>query len=194
VKRFATLSDGSFFEPLNSFKKSAQKLAILQRKLKNKRKFSKNWLKQKAKITQHHEKIAAARRDTLHKISTEICENQAVIVIEDLKINNMSKTAKLNPSTRSGVKQKSGLNKSILDQGWGLFFEMLAYKQDWNGGLLIKVPPQHTSQECPRCHHIAKANRLTQADFVCVSCGYENNADIVGAINVLTRGLSGASL
>ncbi|MCX7066687.1 MAG: transposase [Methylococcales bacterium] len=194
VKRFATLSDGAFFEPLNSFKKSAEKLATLQRKLKHKRKFSKNWLKQKAKITQHHEKIAAARHDTLHKISTEICENQAVIVIEDLKINNMSKAAKLNPSTRSGVKQKSGFNKSILDQGWGLFFEMLAYKQDWNGGLLIKVPPQYTSQKCPRCHHTDKANRLTQAEFVGVGCGYENNADVVGAINILTRGLSGAIL
>ena len=77
VKRFATLSDGSFIEPLNSFKKSAEKLATLQRKLKHKKKFSKNWQKQKAKITKHHEKIASARRDYLHKKSTAICENQA---------------------------------------------------------------------------------------------------------------------
>ncbi len=189
VKRFATLSDGSFIEPLNSFKKSAEKLATLQRKLKHKKKFSKNWQKQKAKITKYHEKIAAARRDFLHKKSTAICENQAVICIEDLKIKNMSKTAKL-----KNVKQKSGLNKSILDQGWGMFFDMLTYKQDWNGGRVIKVPPQHTSQKCPSCHHVAKENRLTQAEFVCVECGYKNNADVVGAINVLTRGLSGASL
>ncbi len=117
VKRFATLSDGSFIEPLNSFKKSAEKLATLQRKLKHKKKFSKNWQKQKAKITKYHEKIAAARRDFLHKKSTAICENQAVICIEDLKIKNMSKTAKL-----KNVKQKSGLNKSILDQGLGDVF------------------------------------------------------------------------
>lgn len=189
VKRFVTLSDGTFIEPLNSFKKSAEKLATLQRKLKHKKKFSKNWQKQKAKITKHHEKIAAARRDFLHKKSTAICENQAVICIEDLKIKNMSKAAKL-----KNVKQKSGLNKSILDQGWGMFFDMLTYKQDWNGGMVIKVPPHHTSQKCPSCHHIAKENRLTQAEFVCVECGYKNNADVVGAINVLTRGLSGASL
>lgn len=189
VKRFVTLSDGTFIEPLNSFKKSAEKLATLQRKLKHKKKFSKNWQKQKAKITKHHEKIAAARRDFLHKKSTAICENQAVICIEDLKIKNMSKSAKL-----KNVKQKSGLNKSILDQGWGMFFDMLTYKQDWNGGMVIKVPPHHTSQKCPSCHHIAKENRLTQAEFVCVECGYKNNADVVGAINVLTRGLSGASL
>lgn len=189
VKRFATLSDGTFIEPLNSFKKSAEKLATLQRKLKHKKKFSKNWQKQKAKITKHHEQIAAARRDFLHKKSTAICENQAVICIEDLKIKNMSKSAKL-----KNVKQKSGLNKAILDQGWGMFFDMLTYKQDWNGGMVIKVPPHHTSQKCPSCHHIAKENRLTQAEFVCVECGYKNNADVVGAINVLTRGLSGASL
>ncbi|MGB4497278.1 MAG: transposase [Methylococcaceae bacterium] len=189
VKRFATLSDGSFIEPLNSFKKSAEKLATLQRKLKHKKKFSKNWQKQKAKITKHHEQIASARRDYLHKKSTVICENQAVICIEDLKIKNISKAAKL-----KNVKQKSGLNKSILDQGWGMFFDMLTYKQDWNGGMVIKVPPHHTSQKCPSCHHIAKENRLTQAEFVCVECGYKNNADVVGAINVLTRGLSGASL
>jgi len=189
VKRFATLSDGSFIEPLNSFKKSAEKLATLQRKLKHKKKFSKNWQKQKAKITKHHEQIANARRDYLHKKSTEICENQAVICIEDLKIKNMSKSAKL-----KNVKQKSGLNKSILDQGWGMFFDMLTYKQEWNGGIVIKVPPHHTSQTCPSCHHVAKENRLTQAEFVCIECGYKNNADVVGAINVLTRGLSGASL
>lgn len=189
VKRFATMSDGTFIEPLNSFKKSAEKLATLQRKLKHKKKFSKNWQKQKAKITKHHEKIAAARRDFLHKKSTAICENQAVICIEDLKIKNMSKAAKL-----KNVSQKSGLNRSILDQGWGIFFDMLAYKQDWNGGMMIKVPPHYTSQECPRCHHIATANRLTQAEFVCVECNYTNHADVIGAINVLTRGLSGASL
>jgi len=186
IVRFATLSDGTFYEPLNSFKNAARKLATLQRRLKHKRKFSKNWLKQKTKISKHHEKIANARHDYLHKISTEISENQAVIVIEDLKIKNMSASAK-----GKNVKQKSGLNKAILDQGWGLFADMLAYKQDWNGGLLIKVSPQYTSQECPSCHYVAKANRLTQAEFVCVSCDYENHADVVGAINIKTRGLRG---
>jgi putative transposase len=189
VKCFATLSNGIVYQPLNSFKKSAEKLAILQRKLKNKRKFSKNWQKQKAQITQHHEKIANARRDTLHKISTEISENQAVIVIEDLKVKNMSKSAKGN-SEKHGkrVAQKSGLNRSILNQGWGMFFDMLEYKQDWNGGIVVKVPAHHTSQTCPCCHHVAKENRLTQAAFVCIECGYSNNADLVGAINVLARG------
>ncbi|MFU8788610.1 MAG: zinc ribbon domain-containing protein [Methylobacter sp.] len=47
---------------------------------------------------------------------------------------------------------------------------------------------QHTSQTCPSCRHVAKENRLTQAEFVCVECGFSENADLVGAINVLARG------
>jgi IS605 OrfB family transposase len=189
VKRFATLSDGTVFEPLNSFKSKAEKLAKLQRKLKHKKKFSSNWKKAKAKITKCHEEIANARKDYLHKISTEICENQAVIVVEDLKVKNMSKSARGNSEKHGkNVAQKSGLNKSILDQGWGLFFDMLDYKQDWNGGMVIKVPAHHTSRTCPCCQHVAKENRLTQAEFVCVECGFSENADLVGAINVLSLG------
>uniref|UniRef100_UPI000590505C zinc ribbon domain-containing protein n=1 Tax=Aquaspirillum serpens TaxID=190 RepID=UPI000590505C len=58
----------------------------------------------------------------------------------------------------------------------------------WNGGHLIAVPPQNTSRTCPSCGHISAENRQTQAQFQCVQCGYENHADVVGAINVLTRG------
>ncbi len=107
----------------------------------------------------------------------------------------MSKSAKGNSEQHGRqVKQKSGLNKAILDQGWGMFVEMLAYKQAWNGGELIKVPPQYTSQTCPSCDYVSKNNRKTQAEFVCVECDYKNHADAVGAINILTRGLSGVSL
>ena len=62
------------------------------------------------------------------------------------------------------------------------------YKVSWNGGMLLAVPPHNTSRTCPCCGHIAKENRITQAVFLCVDCGYENNADVVGAINVLERG------
>ena len=65
---------------------------------------------------------------------------------------------------------------------------MLNYKLAWAGGTLIAVPAHHTSQECPACHHVSPDNRRTQALFLCVECGYENNADTVGAINVLERG------
>jgi len=86
------------------------------------------------------------------------------------------------------VRAKSGLNKSILDQGWFEFRRQLDYKLAWNGGWLIAVPPQNTSRTCPCCGHVSKDNRQTQARFECVGCGFEENADVVGAINVLRAG------
>jgi putative transposase len=86
------------------------------------------------------------------------------------------------------VKSKSGLNKSILDQGWGMFVQMLEYKQAWSGGDVLRVNPKNTSRTCPCCGHVAKENRITQANFECVECGFKANADLVGALNVLERG------
>ncbi|MCL2459634.1 MAG: transposase, partial [Desulfobulbus sp.] len=86
------------------------------------------------------------------------------------------------------VRAKAGLNKAILDQGWSEFRRQLDYKLAWQGGRLIAVPPQYTSQICPRCGCKSADNRQTQAKFVCVECGFEEHADVVGAINVLARG------
>ena len=86
------------------------------------------------------------------------------------------------------MKAKSGLNKSILDQGWSMLVNMLVYKQQWRGGLLVKVDPKYTSQTCSSCGHIAKENRPTQAKFECVSCGYVANADINASRNILAVG------
>ena len=111
------------------------------------------------------------------------------VVVEDLQVRNMSQSAAgtaENPGKH--VAQKSGLNKAILDQGWGEFRRQLGYKMTWNGGMLFAVPPHHTSQTCPCCGHVSANNRQTQARFACVECGYENHADVVGAVNILERG------
>jgi len=84
---------------------------------------------------------------------------------------------------------KSALNKAILDQGWYEFRRQLEYKLACNGGHLIVVPPQNTSRTCPCCGHVSADNRQTQARFECVECGYQNHADVVGAINILSRGM-----
>jgi len=86
------------------------------------------------------------------------------------------------------VAPTESLNKSILDQGWFEFRRQLEYKLKWNGGRLIAVSPRNTSIPCPRCRHIDKANRLSQSQFQCVACGFEENADLVGALNVLRAG------
>ena len=189
VVRFATMSDGSHIEPINSFKKHQERLARYQRRMSRKVKFSNNWKKAKTKIQRIHRTIAHARKDYLHKITTTISQNHALVCIEDLQVRNMSRSSKGNREEHGKmVKQKSGLNRAILDQGWGEFRRQLGYKMTWQGGILLAVPPHNTSRTCPCCSNVSKDNRKTQAKFECVECGYENHADLVGAINILERG------
>ncbi len=142
VTRFATLSDGTFHEPLNAFRKMELKLAREQRKLARKTTRSNNWQKQKERITRLHIRIADMRNDYLHKLSTTISKNHAVVVLEDLKVKDMSASAQ---GTREKpgrtVKQKAGLNKAILDQGWGNFRLYLEYKQARLGGWVTLRQP-----------------------------------------------------
>ncbi len=189
IARFATMSDTTFIEPCNSFKNKQKRLAFYQRCMSKKQKFSNNWRKAKFKVQQLHVHIANTRRDFLHKTSTMISKNHALICIEHLQIRNMSKSSKGNLKQHGTmVRQKSGLNRSILDQGWGEFRRQLEYKTMWNGAMIIAVPPHNTSRTCPCCGCVSKDNRQTQAEFLCVDCGYKNHADVVGAINILERG------
>ena len=189
ITRFATLSDGSYLEPLNSFRTHQQALAKAQRAMSRKTKFSRNWKKAKARVQTMHTRIANVRRDFLHKATTTISKNHAIVCLEDLQIRNMSTSAAGTVETPGrNVRAKSGLNTSILDQGWFEFRRQLEYKQGWLGGDVLAVPARNTSRTCPACGHVSAENRLTQARFACVECGYENHADLVGAINVLARG------
>ena len=190
IARFATFSDGDFLEPLNSFKRHQVRLARYQRRMSRKVKFSSNWKKAKAKVQQLHTRIAHCRNDFLHKATTAISQNHALVCIEDLQVGNMSKSAKgSNGKPGKNVKAKAGLNRSIMDQGWYEFRRQLKYKLEWSGGMLVAVPPHNTSRTCPCCGHISPDNRRTQAEFLCVQCGHHNHADVVGAMNILERGL-----
>ncbi|MBO6225376.1 MAG: transposase, partial [Psychrobacter sp.] len=189
INKLITTSNGQVIKPKNSFKANQVKLAKLQRGLAKKVKFSENWKKQNRKIQKLHSHIADIRHDYLHKITTDISKSHAMIACEDLKVANMSKSASGTAENKGRhVKAKSGLNKSILDQGWGMMIDMLEYKQHWQGGLLIKVNPRYTSQTCSQCQHVSKENRQTQARFECVKCRYVANADFNAARNILAAG------
>ena len=189
ITKLLTTSDGQTIKPKNSFKINQEKLAKLQRQLSKKVKFSENWKKQNRKIQKLHHHIANIRHDYLHKITTSISKNHAMIACEDLKVVNMSKSASGTMENKGRhVKAKSGLNKSILDQGFSMMVDMIEYKQQWRGGLLIKINPRYTSQTCFECKHIAKENRQTQSKFECVKCGYIANADVNAARNILAAG------
>jgi putative transposase len=189
VLRFATLSDGKVFEPLNSFKAHRRRLAHHQRRMARCFTFGKNWHKARRKVQRIHARIRHCRLDYLHKVSNAISKNHAMVCVEDLQVRNMSQSAAGTVEHPSrNVRAKAALNRSILDQGWAEFRRQLEYKLGWKGGMLIAVPPHHSSQRCPVCGYTAARNRLTQAQFRCRQCGYCGNADRVAAINILARG------
>ena len=189
ITQFATLSDGTIIKPANAFREQEKQLKKAQKNLSRKKKFSQNWKKQKNKVQQIHRKITHIRSDFHHKTSTTLSKNHAMIVVEDLKISHMSKSASGTIEfPGKNVKAKSGLNKYILDQGFAEFKRQLDYKLLWNGGMLIQVNPQYTSQKCNVCGHTEKENRKTQSEFVCLSCHTQENADINAAKNILAAG------
>ena len=192
IKCFAAFSDGTMVRGVNSFRKHEDALSREQRKLSRKKKGSNNWRKQKKKISRLHHTIANVRSDFLHKLSTGISKNQAKVYVERLNIRNMSSSASgtIEEPGRN-VKAKSGLNKSILDQGWFELRRQLQYKLLWKGGSLVEVDYRYTSQTCSCCGHRAKENRKSQAVFRCQACGHEENADINAAKNILTVGQTG---
>ena len=191
VVRLATLSDGTFYGPRNSFRQHQAGLRKAQQSMSRKKKFSQNWKRAKARLACLHIRVANARRDYLHKASTAISKNRAIVCVEDLRVSNMSSSAAgSRQSPGSKVRAKSGLNRSILDQGWAELRRQLEYKLAWNGGRLIAVPAINTSRTCPECGCTGQGNRKTQARFCCVECGYEANADLVAAINVRRAGLA----
>lgn len=189
VAKIATLSDGTAIESVNAMRRFAAKLKNAQRRLRRMKKFSGRWCKQQAKVARIHYKIACVRNDALNKATTTIAKNHGIVVVEALKVKNMNKSARgtvENPGRN--VRQKAGLNRSILDQGWYEFKRQLGYKLAWRGGKLVEVPAPFTSQRCSVCGHTEAANRPSQAVFRCMACGHTENADLNAAKNILAAG------
>jgi len=189
VANFAALSTGEIIAPVDAMKRHAQRLARYQRAMSRKQKFSKNWMKAKARVQKLHTRIGNIRRDHLHKLSTTLSKNHAGVVIEDLQVRNMSGSAAgtLEQPGRN-TRAKAGLNRSILDQGWFEFRRQLEYKQAWRGGVVVAVNPRNTSRTCPVCGRMAKENRTSQSRFECVHCGHAAHADVNAAVNILAAG------
>lgn len=190
VSVFAATSEGELAEPVNALKRSLSRLARLQRRLSRQKKFSNNWRKTKARIAKLHQKIARARHDFLHKLSTQWSKSHALIVLEDLSVRNMTRSAKgtLEKPGRN-VAVKAGLNRAILDQGWSEFARMLEYKLAERGGYLLFAPAPYSSQTCSACGHVDPANRPTRDLFRCTACGHVEHADVNAARVILQRGL-----
>jgi putative transposase len=184
-------SEGGMTKPLDLVHELTR-LRVRAQQLSRKKKDSKNRAKAKVKLAKQNLRIANMRKDFLHKLSLQYADNQGIVVVEDLKIKNMTKATKGTVETPAkNASAKRGLNRSITQQSWGMFFELLEYKVKARGGKFVKVNPQYTSQTCNCCGHVSKENRLTQAKFVCTACGHSANADTNAAKNILDRGIHG---
>ena len=186
-------SDGMGIQLSKPMKYLQNKLNWLMRRLSKKEKWSSNWKKIKKRVQKIYRHMRNKRKDDLHKITTWLANNHGIIVLELLEIKNMMKSARGtvdNPG--KNVQAKSGLNRSIADEAWALFEQLLKYKMDWQGGIVVYVDPKYTSQQCSECKHISKNNRRSQSNFTCESCGYKANADFNASRNILNRYLEAA--
>lgn len=188
VEVFAALSDGTTVAAVNHGKKALRSLARAQRRLSRKKKGSNNRRKQVRRVARLHKRVGNCRKDFLHKASTDIAKNHGAVVLEKLEIRNMVRSAAGTVEAPGrNVRAKAGLNRAILDQGWGMFRIFLAYKLAERGGRLIEVPAQNTSRTCSACGVIDACSRRSRARFECVACGHVANADINAAINIKRR-------
>jgi putative transposase len=189
LSTFAATSDEEFVPPLKALAKQQRRLRYLQRAVSRKCKGSSNRRKAVRRLGSLHRHIARQRADWLHKLTTDLTQQQAIIAIEDLRIKNMSGSARRTlEAPGKNVRAKAALNRSILDASWGEFARQLTYKCAWRGGEVILVSPAYTSRTCRLCRHESAENRKTQSLFRCVACGHEEHADIHAAKNILTAG------
>ena len=185
VARFATTSDGEVITNPRYAKTAAAELAAAQQTLARKRRSSANRRRAKAKVAEVHRRIRDRRADFHHKTALALVRECDVIALEDLRIGNMTRSASgtlEEPGTN--VAAKSGLNRSVLDAGWGQFTSILAGKAADAGRRVVFVNPAGTSIGCHQCG--AKCMRPRQDTVICPVHG-AMDADVNGARNIYAR-------
>lgn len=172
INKYAVLSNGSEYENPRFLRKKEKQLKKAQRTLSKKKKGSANYRKQVQRVQLLHEKVANQRKDFLHKLSYNLAKSYSVIAVENLNIRNMVKNRRL--------------SKSISDAGWGMFRNMLAYKCGKYGGILVKVEPKFTTQECSSCGSRVKKS-LSVRTHICTQCGTVLDRDHNASLNILQK-------
>ena len=193
INKLIALSDGSFIEnkrPTTN-PRTARRLAIRQRAIARKQKGSKNRIKAIKRLALQLHKLAQYRNGYGWQAASTIVKTSDVVSREDLRIKNMVKRAKPKPSClggykRNGASRKTGLNRVILDAGWGDIFNKIAWLAVKSGKHVVPVPAKHTSQECPKCGHIDKKNREGEK-FLCIVCNFTEHADTKASRTIARR-------
>ena len=159
------------------------------RKLARQRRGSKRREKTRRRLAKTRRRMAMKRHDWQHHVSRRLSDAAGTVVIEDLKVRTMTRSArgtKEEPGRK--VRSKAGLNRVILETGWSSFRRMLEYKAH----RVVTVNPAFTSQTCAACGVTSAQSRRTRDRFQCVACGHADHADLNAAANILASG-TGAS-
>ena len=191
VAQAITLSTGRVLPVRGKTKAEERRQARLQRAFDCKKKGSRNRAKARTRLAEFQARISRRRRDSINKATTMLAKSHSLVVLEDLRVKGMTASAAGTiEAPGENVRQKAGLNRVILDKGWGEIRRQLDYKTRWYGSKLVVVPPAYTSQRCsaPGCGHTEEGNRTSQARFCCLKCGHTENADLNAAKNILSKG------
>ena len=191
--RFATLSTGETIENPRHYRRGQKKLALAQQHLARCKRGSHRRERARKAVARAHRTIRNQRRDFLHKAARSLVNRYGVLVMEDLKIANMSAAPEPKPDPTqdgaylpNGASAKAGLNTSILDAGWGQFQALCVAKAASAGRQVVLVDPRSTSQRCSQCGTIVKKD-LSERWHSC-SCGCELDRDHNAALNILLAG------
>jgi putative transposase len=180
-------SEGGMVPRPSWIEEGKQKEDKLRREVDRKAKGSKNQGKARVRVAKCQRKRRRQMEHLLQERASYYANRYAVIVVEDLRIANMTRSARGTvEEPGSNVAQKAGLNRSILSSGWGRFVELLKQKATLTGATVALVPPAYSSQECAECGHIDADNRPRQDTFACLACGHQNHAD-TNAARVLVK-------
>jgi putative transposase len=181
-------SDGGRTPSPRFYAQGMKRLARAQRAVSRRKKGSKNREKAKLRVARLHRKVRRQREHVIHKLSATYAKSHGTVIVEKLQIRNMTRSARGTlEAPGSRVASKTGLNRGILDAGWGRFVECLRYKLAWSGGQLDEVPAAYSSQTCSSCGHVDAASRRSQAGFCCVRCGFSLHADLNAALILKSR-------
>ena len=191
-------SNHDFYTMSRTTETERRKQTRLQQAICRKKRGSHNRHKARLALQRFHAKIRRRRLNSAHVVSKRLTARYTHIAFEDLRLKNMTRSAKGTvEKPRRKVRQKAGLNRSILDIAPGLIKRLTMYKSAWRGGICIAVNPQYTSQTCSACGchpkddettaHLSHG-RITRDRFICPLCGFTEHADINAAKNILALG------
>jgi putative transposase len=185
------LSDERVIQLPRTTPDNRRRLANAQRAVARRQKGSRNREKAKRRVARLQARYARRRRDAAHKATTIIAKNHSVVVIEDLKVKEISKTGRRTVEAPGKlVKKRANENRALLEVSPRTIRILLEYKCQWYGSKLVVVEPAHTSQTCSACKAVDAASRISRSKFVCTNCGSISDADINAARNILAIGKS----